>query len=142
MIENNKTEGYFLNGKAQIIEMLRLMSGKDRARLIQSVKHRNPSLAEELMEKCVSFRDLERLGNHELNLIFNHVDAPILGLALKGSPITFQRRVLSLAQREYAEKAYHVLVANISDEDVRISKAQERVLTTLAKFLKKQQIIL
>ena len=44
---NNSANGVFINGKAQIIEMLQHMPREERAVLLKNLKARNPQLAEE-----------------------------------------------------------------------------------------------
>ena len=48
MEANNSTNSIFINGKAQIIEMLQHMPREERSRLLKNLKIRNPQLAEEL----------------------------------------------------------------------------------------------
>jgi len=133
-------QGVFINGKAQVIEMLKYMQPEERELLLKNIKARNPQLAIELTENCLTFNDLNRLGDEELHLIFNYVKPAIWGLALKNTPRDFQRRVLSLAQRDYAEQAYQILTTTLKNEERDTKRAQQKIVSILGNLLKRRQI--
>ncbi len=140
METNNNQNGYFINGKAQIIEMLQHMNRDERARLLKNIKIRNPQLADELTEQCFTFSDLDNLADSELQVVFNYISAPILGMALKNIERTFQRRLLSLATREYAEEAFRVLKTSYSSEKRDIKRAQNKIIEVLVTLKRRRQI--
>jgi flagellar motor switch protein FliG len=140
MEANNNQNGYFINGKAQIIEMLQHMNRDERARLLKNIKIRNPQLADELTEQCFTFSDLDNLADSELQVVFNYISAPILGMALKNVERTFQRRLLSLATREYAEEAFRVLKTSYSSEKRDIKRAQNKIIEILVTLKRRRQI--
>ena len=140
MEKNESTGGVFINGKAQVIEMLQFMKGEEKDRLLKNIKARNPSLAEELMEQSFTFAHINNLTNHDLSTLMDHVEAPVLGVALKNQNPEFQRRVLSLVQREFAEEAFSVMNKNLNNENEMIKKAQNKVITILINLSKNQRI--
>lgn len=140
MENNNSASGVFINGKAQIIEMLHHMPREERAILLRNLKARNPQLAEELTEQCFTFSDLDSLSDNELGMIFQYVTAPILGMALKNVERSFQRRLLSLAGREYAEEAFRVLKTSYSTEKRDIKRAQNKIIEVLVSLKKRKQV--
>ena len=137
---SNTANGVFINGKAQIIEMLQHMPRDERAKLLKNLKLRNPQLAEELTEQCFTFSDLDNLSDEELNMIFQYITAPILGMALKNTERHFQRRMLSLAPRQYAEEAFRVLKTVYSTEKRDIKRAQNKIIEILVTLKKRKQI--
>ncbi|MBT7608590.1 MAG: hypothetical protein HN576_02465 [Bacteriovoracaceae bacterium] len=140
-MEFTKNEGsVFLNGKAQIVEMLEFMTAEEKNVLLTNIKQRNPSLALELQEKSLSFCDLDKLSDHEICVMFTQAKPEILGLALKDIDSSFQRRILSLAPREYAEIAYTILVKPIKDSRALIKKAQNRIVGILINLSKRGQV--
>lgn len=139
-MDNNNSTGIFINGKAQIVEMLQYMNREERVKLLHNLKLRNPQLAEELTEQCFTFSDLDNLTDQELSMIFNYVTAPILGMALKNIERNFQRRLLSLATREYAEEAFRVLKTTYSTEKRDIKRAQNKIIEILVSLKKKKQV--
>lgn len=140
MENNNSNAGVFINGKAQIIEMLQFMPREERVKLLNNLKLRNPQLAEELTEQCFSFSDLNNLSDKELAMIFSYITAPILGMALKNVERNFQRRLLSLAEREYAEEAFRVLKTPYSTEKRDIKRAQNKIIEVLVSLRKRKQV--
>ncbi len=140
MEANNSNQGVFINGRAQIIEMLQHMPREERSKLLKNLKVRQPQLAEELSESCFTFNDLDSLNDYELQMIFNYISAPILGMALKNIERAFQRRLLSLADRAYAEEAFKVLKTPYSNEKRDIKRAQNKIIETLASLKKRKQV--
>ena len=82
-------------------------------------------------------KGLADLQDLEIKKITARIDAPIMGLALKSLPVHTQKRVLSLCQRTYAEKAYLIMNTPISDEEAKVEKACERIKALVAKSIKK-----
>ena len=138
MEANNNANSVFINGKAQIIEMLQHMPRNERATLIKNLKARNPQLADELSEHCFTFSDLDNLSDYELQTIFQSVTAPILGMALKNVEKSFQRRLLSLADRAYAEETFRVLNNNYANEKRDTKRAQNKIIEILASLKKRK----
>ncbi len=126
----------FLNGKAQIIEMLQHMPREERAKLLKNIKLRNPQLAEELSQHSYTFSDINSLSDQELKNIFRYVSAPIVGMALKDVERSFQRRLLSLADRVYAEEAYRVMTTNFPTEKRDTKRAQNKIIEILSRLKK------
>ena len=137
---SNSTNGIFINGKAQIIEMLQYMQKDERARLLKNLKIRNPQLADELSEQCFTFSDLDNLSDHDLQMMLQYVSAPILGMALKNVERNFQRRLLSLADRAYAEEAFRVLKTAYASEKRDIKRAQNKIVEILVNLKKRKQV--
>jgi flagellar motor switch protein FliG len=140
MEPNNNSNSIFINGKAQIIEMLQHMPREERSRLLKNLKLRNPQLADELTEQCFTFSDLDNLADSDLHMIFQYVTAPILGMALKNVERAFQRRLLSLANRDYAEEAFRVLNTSYATEKRDIKRAQNKIVEILVSLKKRRQI--
>ena len=62
----------YINGKSEAISMLKLLTRQERNRILSQIKIKNPSLADELNNNCVSFIDIESLGDEILiNMINN-----------------------------------------------------------------------
>lgn len=135
MSENQKSEQIFINGRGQIVEMLKIMPREEREKILRNVAVRNKQLAMELGQECLSFNDLERLGDDDLSYIIERIKAPILGIALKGAKQEFQRRVLRLARREYAEEAYETMLGKVMNGSKDIQRAQNKIMSLLPSIL-------
>jgi flagellar motor switch protein FliG len=135
---NPKNQGTYIDGKRQIADMLKSMPQQDKYNLLKLIKVRNPQLAEELLEQGISFDQINILSDKHLILLFSHISAPIMGLALKEVKKTLAQRLLGLASKDYAEKAFSIMQTPVSDEKSRILSAQDKIIrTALSLFGKK-----
>ena len=139
-MEEKKKEGIFINGKAQAIEILKMLNKDEKTRLLKQIRLRNPNIADELSEKSYSLKNLFDLSDHELRLIGQYTDQNVLGVVLKACPINFQRRILSLIDRSKAEVAYRILTTQLSNERASIEKAQARIMSVVVALTKRGQI--
>lgn len=133
-------QGVFLNGRNQIIEMLKHMTPLERERLLNSISQKNPQLAEELKHQSFQFEDFNKLSDFEIKSFFHYITAPIIGIAIRGVSKTFQKRILSLADREYAESAFSYMTRPMTNEQRDIKRAQNKILEVIIPLLKKSRV--
>lgn len=137
---STENQGLFINGRAQVIEMLEYMTSEERDKLIKNIRIRNPQLANELMEKSFTFKDLLGLKTENIQVIFKYITPQILGLALKGISVDNQKKMLSIAPRDYAEKAYDIMVRTIPNEERDTQRAQHKIISVFINLVKKKAI--
>lgn len=140
MSQKNAENGIFINGKRQVIELLQKMDAGDKARLLKNLRTRNPVLAKELTESCISFESIWDLDDECLKTVVSQVQPTILGLALSLVHVKNQRRVLSLISREMALKAFDIMQKDLTSNRHECSKAQTKILE-LALSLHRNRII-
>jgi flagellar motor switch protein FliG len=140
MNQKNAENGIFINGKKQVIELLKTMEAADKARLLKNLRVRNPSLAKELTESCISFESIWDLNDESLKTIVAQVQPAILGLALSLVHVKNQRRVLSLISREMALKAFDIMQKDLTSNRSECMRAQQKILE-LAMNLHRNRII-
>jgi flagellar motor switch protein FliG len=140
MNQKNAENGIFINGKKQVIELLRTMEAADKARLLKNLRVRNPSLAKELTESCISFESIWDLNDESLKTIVSQVQPAILGLALSLVHVKNQRKVLSLISREMALKAFDIMQKDLTANRSECLRAQQKILE-LAMNLHRNRII-
>ena len=138
--EKDVQGGYFINGKAQVLEMMQFLTPEEREKLIRNIRPRNPQLADELAAQSISFNTLRELNDHQLQLVFQYVQAPILGIAMKSMDMRTQRRLLSVAPRTYAEEVYNAMTTRLSNEANGIRRAQEKVKGVIIALMKRKQL--
>lgn len=139
-MEKDQAGGVFLNGRAQICEMMPHLSKEERAILIKNIRVKNPQLADELIENSLTFKNILDLNDQTIQVILRYVKAPILGVALKSLAPDEQRRILCLCEREYAEEAYKAMRARLTREIKDIEKACLRVKSVMGALVKKGYI--
>lgn len=140
MNQKNSENGIFINGKKQVIELLQQMDAKDKSRLLKNLRTRNPSLAKELTESCISFESLWDLDDQCLKTVVSQVQPAILGLALNIVHVKNQRRALSLISREVALKAFDIMQKDLTGNRNECLRAQQKILE-LALNLHRNRII-
>ena len=139
-MENKEAGGVFINGKAQILEMMPFLSPNEREKLIKNIRIKNPALADELVENSLSFKDIVTLDDETIRVILRYVQAPIMGVALKSIPPSDQRKILVLCERDYAEQAFRAMNAKLTREMQDTQKACLRVKSIMGTLLKKGYI--
>jgi flagellar motor switch protein FliG len=140
MSQNNSEKGIFINGKNQVIELLQKMEAGDKAKLLKNLRQRNPSLAKELTESCISFESIWDLDDEGLKTIVSQMKPAILGLALSLVHTKNQRRALSLVSRDMALKAFEIMQKDLTSNRNECIRAQQKVLE-LALNLHRNRII-
>ncbi len=140
MSQKNTENGIFINGKKQVIELLQRMDAGDKARLLKNLRTRNPSLAKELTESCISFESIWDLDEECLKTVVSQVQPAILGLALSLVHVKNQRRALSLISRDQAIKAFDIMQKDLTANRHECFRAQQKILE-LAVNLHRNRII-
>lgn len=140
MSQKNAENGVYINGKRQVIELLQKMDNADKARLLKNLRTRNPALAKELTESCISFESIWDLDDECLKTVVSQVQPAILGLALSLVHVKNQRRALSLISREMALKAFDIMQKDLTANRNECFRAQQKVLE-LALNLHRNRII-
>ncbi len=140
MSQKNTENGIFINGKKQVIELLQRMDAGDKARLLKNLRTRNPVLAKELTESCISFESIWDLSDECLKTIVSQVQPAILGLALNLVHIKNQRRALSLISRDMAMKAFEIMQKDLTSNRNECIRAQQKIVE-LAVNLHRNRII-
>jgi flagellar motor switch protein FliG len=138
--QKNSENGIFINGKKQVIELLQKMDAGDKARLLKNLRTRNPSLAKELTESCISFESIWDLDDECLKTVVSQVQPAILGLALSLVHVKNQRRALSLISREMALKAFDIMQKDLTSNRNECFRAQQKIVE-LALNLHRNRII-
>ncbi len=140
MSQNNSENGVFINGKNQVIELLQKMDSADKAKLLKNLRLRNPVLAKELTESCISFESIWDLDDEGLKTIISQVQPAILGLALSLLHVKNQRRALGLISRPVAIKAFEIMQKDLSANRNECIRAQQKILE-LALSLHRNRIV-
>ncbi len=140
MSQKNNENGIFINGKKQVIELLQMMDAGDKTKLLKNLRLRNPVLAKELTESCISFESIWDLNDESLKTIVSQVQPAILGLALNLVHVKNQRRALSLISREMALKAFDIMQKDLTSNRHECQRAQQKIVE-LALNLHRNRII-
>ncbi|OFZ14408.1 MAG: hypothetical protein A2X86_06065 [Bdellovibrionales bacterium GWA2_49_15] len=128
MKNSNQNASVFINGRAQIIEMLQLMDPSEKEKILKLIRIKNPVLAEELHSKSISFFDIQNLSEEGLERLSGVIKPAIFGMALKGLAANVQKKFLSSLPREFAEQAYQTMTTYYTNEKELGARARAKVL--------------
>lgn len=140
MNNSNENTGVFINGKAQIAEMLPLLTPEERSRLLNNIRMRNKELADELQAESITVLAMMDLSDTDIKTVMRYINAPVFGIALKPFSYMEKKRVLSLADRSYAEETYKAMTATLTDENKAIKSAGDRLKRVLVSLVRKNMI--
>lgn len=136
MSQTPSSGGIFINGKAQVAEMLQYMTSEEKRRILNIIRVRNPALAQEIEEISFTFADIFSLSNDHLQILFKSAQAAILGIALRDLSSEIQRKVLAVAPRAYAEECFKWMTGPLSNEKRDVKRAQEKILAIVSNWPK------
>jgi flagellar motor switch protein FliG len=122
-------QGSFLNGKGQVIELLKFLTHEEKERILNRLRILNPQLASELNKSSVKFDDLFKKDPSLLKKIFSSFPPAITGMALKNCPSSFQRHILEILDRDYSRAAFQILQGSIQNEQEISKKAKDKILS-------------
>ncbi len=128
MTQKANENSIFINGKQQVIELVQRMDSADKAKLLKNLRMRNPSLAKELTEACISFEGLWDLDEEGLKTLFSQVKPAILGLALSLTHVRNQRRALSVVSRQMALSAFEIMQKDLTSNRNECLRAQQKIV--------------
>lgn len=137
---NAENGGIFINGKKQVIELLQKMDVSDKKTLLKNLRTRNPVLAKELTESCISFESIWDLDDGGLKTLVSQIQPAVLGLALSLVHVKNQRRALALISRDMAVKAFEIMQKDLTGNRNECFRAQQKILE-LAISLHRNRII-
>ncbi|MFP5491314.1 MAG: FliG C-terminal domain-containing protein [Bacteriovoracia bacterium] len=136
----NEKTGIYINGRQQVVDLLRHMEPGDKTKLLRNLKGRNPTLAKELSEQCFSYDNLWALDDENLSKILMATKPVVLGLALSLTSIKNQKRALGLIGRENALKAYEVMTKDLSANRRECQRAQDKILDAAIELSRRQVV--
>ena len=124
--------GIYINGREQALEILKMLNPEERNRILKTINIKNPGLANDLSQNCSSPNDIQNFKSEDFLVIFSNVKPEILGLALKNTSPNFQRSILKLAPRQYAETAFSFLIMDLPlEKRETIVRAKKLILQEL-----------
>lgn len=134
----NEKTGIYINGRQQVVDLLRHMESTDKTKLLRNLKGRNPTLAKELSEQCFSYDNLWAMDDDNLGKVLSATKPVVLGLALSLTSIKNQKRALSLIPRESALKAYEVMIKDLSGNRRECLRAQDKIIDSAIELSRRQ----
>ena len=129
----------FINGKAKAFELVQMLTAPEKERILNKIQLKNPALAEELKQNSFSIQEVASLGDQDIQKLFPLLPPQIMGMALRNLDYEIQRRILILAPRDYAKKAFEILKVPIDEEGVHQKRAGKKVSEVIQEIIGKKR---
>ena len=126
-------EDIIINGRAQVIELLKLLPDENKLKILTIVKQKNPKLAKELLMYTVTFDTFMTLGDASLEIVLPYISNKILALSLKSTKNDFQRKILKCLTRTRALEVFTTIKNDTSSFQDTL-KAREKVAQILGSL--------
>jgi len=86
---------YIVGGTEQLVQIVDEADKTTREEILQSLKEKEPELAERVRKQIVTFEDIANLDNLSFQTVLRLVDLGAVSLALRGSPEEFKSKFMS-----------------------------------------------
>ncbi|MDH4467838.1 MAG: FliG C-terminal domain-containing protein [Bacteriovoracaceae bacterium] len=126
-------EDIIINGRAQVIELLKLLPDENKLKILTIVKQKNPKLAKELLMYTVTFDTFMGLNDSSLEIVLPYISNKILALSLKSIKNDFQRKILKCLTRTRALEVFTTIKNDTSTFQDTL-KAREKVAQILGSL--------
>lgn len=133
----SSNDDIYINGRGQIVDMLKVMPLREKERLLRHLSIRNPSVAQELSAESLSFGHLQYLRDSQLVILEDYVKASFMGIAMKNIDVPFQKKILAIVSRNYAEEAFRYLKAPLKNENQNCKRAQTKIISIVSRLIQK-----
>lgn len=131
----------YLDGRKQVIDLLRYLPQDEKNKLLKNLKIKNPEVANSLIEEGISYGQVEGLSDERIQILMKYITPQLFGMALKNSSRKLIQRVLTLAERDYAEISYDILISFVDDAPKKSKMAQDKIINTAIRLFGKNQFL-
>jgi len=87
--------GYIIGGTEQLVEIVDEADRTTREEILQSLKEKEPELAERVRKQIFTFEDIANLDSLSFQTVLRGVDLGTVSLALRGTPEEFKSKVMA-----------------------------------------------
>ena len=128
-----------INGRAQVVEILKRLPEDHKNKLLKSLKTKNSSLAQELTWQTLTFDGIAMLTTTQLSTLLEYISSPIISIAVADLSADIQRKFLSSLSRQRAKEVFANLKNNSSS--VSDSKKAKAKVVDIATTLMQKKIL-
>lgn len=133
-------EDIIINGRAQVIEILKRLPEDHKNKILRSLKIKNSSLAQELSWQTLTFRSIVDLKEKALETLLEYVSSPVIAIAISDQSTEIKKRFLSNVSRERAKEIFQNL-KNLSPNSINAKKAQSKIIDIATTLMQKKTLI-
>ena len=126
-------EDIIINGRAQVIELLKKLPNDNKEKILASVKQKNPKLAKELSMHTITFESFLELEDIKIAIALPYISNRILALALKSLNHERQGKILKSLNKTRAIEVFGIIrsdTASLQDS----MKARDKIAQILSSL--------
>jgi flagellar motor switch protein FliG len=126
-------EDVIINGRAQVIELLKKLPIENKEKILQNVRQKNPKLAKELSMYTVTFETFTEIEEDKLIIVLPYISNKILSLALKSTDQNLQRKILKNLNKSRAIDVFNEMRSDTSSLQDTL-KARDKIAQILGSL--------
>ena len=101
----SREQAEVVGGVQPLVEIINRADLSTERELLEALEERDPVLAEEVRSRMLTFADIVKLENRDVQLVLRGIDAAVLAVAMKGS----SELVVDIIQRNLSERNRDIL---------------------------------
>ncbi len=131
---------YIVGGTEQLVQIVDEADSATREEILQSLKEKEPELAEKVRKQIVTFEDVANLDNLSFQTVLRTVGLGAVSLALRGSPEQFKSRIMGkLSEGAQAMLRQEMELGKPAGKQ-KIEEAQRRIVGVVRGLQREEKI--
>jgi flagellar motor switch protein FliG len=119
--------GIKFNGKAAVIDMLKVADPEFRSRLIDGVSRLDPQMGKELQSGVFQFSDLMKMEVKDLQALLSKTHFEVLEIAARGASEPLLRKIQAALSTRMGEDLEESIVRGAKKKRSEVMKAQQMI---------------
>lgn len=132
-------KGVFINGRGQVVDLLRTLQETEREKILKILKIKNPAMARDLTIQCLTFNYFIHLDQEKMNIACQYISGNVLGYALSDQNIQVQKMILNIIERKKAVEAFQI-ISEYRGTQTETQKSQRKIIQIVAELIDKKVI--
>ncbi len=132
--------GYIVGGTEQLVQIIDEADKTTREDILQSLKEKQPELAEQVRKQIVTFEDIANLDNLSFQMVLRLVDLGTVSLALRGSPEEFKSKVMGKLSKGAQAILRQEMEMGKPAGKQKIEEAQRRIVKVVRGLQREERI--
>ncbi|MFB0527606.1 MAG: FliG C-terminal domain-containing protein [bacterium] len=131
---------YIVGGTEQLVQIVDEADKTTREEILQSLKEKEPELAEKVRKQIVTFEDIANLDNLSFQIVLRLVDPGTVSLALRGTPEEFKSKIMDkLSEGAQAMLRQEMELGKPAGKQ-RIEEAQRKIVGVVRGLQREERI--
>lgn len=131
---------YIVGGTEQLVQIIDEADKTTREDILQSLKEKQPELAEKVRKQIVTFEDIANLDNLSFQIVLRSLDLGTVSLALRGNPEEFKSKVMGKLSKGAQAMLRQEMEMGKPVGKQRIEEAQRRIVRVIRGLQREERI--